>query len=90
MSAISYLGREVVTRADLADCQTDLKMKIDKETQDTEQRIKDEIKVKIAEVKVKVAEVKAEVVHNLVVYKYQVYLNWYTTKHKHKWWFYSE
>ena len=36
MSAIFYLGREVVTRANLADCWTDIKMKIDKETQDTE------------------------------------------------------
>ena len=60
MSAIFYLGREVVTCADLADCWTDIKMQINKATQDTEERIKDEIKVKVAEVKAEVGKIKGE------------------------------
>ena len=60
MSAIFYLGREVVTCADLPDCRNDIKMQINKATQDTKERLKDKIKVKVAEVKAEVGDIKGE------------------------------
>ena len=43
ISAFFYIGREVVTHADLADCQTEIDMHVDQATQDTKARIKAEI-----------------------------------------------
>ena len=61
MSTMFYIGRESVTRSDLADCRTDIKMQINKDIQDTKERVKDQIEVGVAEVKVEVADVKAEI-----------------------------
>ena len=67
ITGMFYVGREVVTRRDLAseltDFRTDIKLKIDKETKNLNRRFQDDLKVNMAEIKAIIADVKADVGH---------------------------
>ena len=60
ISALFCVAREIMTRADLEESQTEINMHIDQAIQDTKARIKAKIKGEVGEIKGEVGKVKGE------------------------------